>query len=144
MTPLVLDICKLTDGVTVTEAVAVLLLATGSGSAVTPPGELSERATLAVLMKAVEVGVPALSTLTVKDSVWLVNGNSALIVQVPVLPDVVNVPTVVVGVGEAANARVGGNTSRYNTWKAARGPLLRATMVNVPVEPTTVGGVSVL
>lgn len=67
----------------------------------------------------------------------------ALIVHVPVLPEVVKVPAVAVGAGPA-NASVGGNTSRYCTWNAVRGPLLRAVMVKVPVEPTMVGGLSVL
>ena len=106
---------KFADAVTTADAVAVLLLATESGSGVMPPGEFSARTTLAVLMNEVEVGVAAVSTLTVKDSVWVVNGNMALIVQVPVLPDVAKVPAVATGAGLAANARVGGSTSWYCT-----------------------------
>ena len=68
----------------------------------------------------------------------------ALIVQVPVLPDVAKEPAAATGAGLAANARVGGSTSWYCTWNAVRGPLLRAVIVNVPVEPTIVSGVRVL
>ena len=111
--PLTLVMPKFTDAVTTADAVAVLLPGTGSGKGVTPLGEFSERCTLAVLTNEVEVGVAAESTLTVNVSVSAVSGNSALMVQVPVFPDVVNVPAVALGAGLAINASVGGNTSRY-------------------------------
>ena len=136
---LVLLMRKSADAVTAADAVATLLLGTESGSGVTPLGEFNARRTLAVLINEVEVGVAAVNTLTVNDSVCVVSGKMALIVQVPVLPEVAKLPAVALGAGLAANAKVGGNTSRYCTWKAARGPLLRAVIVNVPVEPTNVG-----
>ena len=112
---LVLLIRKSADAVTAADAVATLLLATKSGSGVLPVGEFSARRTLAVLMNEVEVGVAAVSTLTVKDNVWVVSGKMALIVQVPVLPDVAKEPAVATGAGLAANASVVGSTSRYCT-----------------------------
>ena len=86
----------------------------------------------------------ALNTLTVKLKVAVVSGSRGLNVQVPLLPDVVKVPAVAVGAGVGAKAKVGGRTSRYTTENAARGPLLRAAMVKVPVDPTMVGGAGVL
>ena len=113
--PFVLVMRKSADGVTTAEAVAVLLPGTGSGKGVMPPGEFSERSTLAVLTNDVDVGVAAVNTLTVNDKVCVVSGNIALMVHVPVLPEVVKVPAVALGAGLAANASVGGKISRYCT-----------------------------
>ena len=112
---LVLLIRKSADAVTAADAVATLLLLTKSGSGVMPLGEFNARKTLAVLMNEVEVGVAAVNTLTVNDNVCVVSGKMALIVQVPVLPDMAKVPAVATGAGLAANARVGGSTSWYCT-----------------------------
>ena len=70
-----------------------------------------------MVMRAVKVAMllVLLVRITVKDNVWLVSGKIALIVQVPVLPDVAKVPAVATGAGLAANARVGGSTSWYCT-----------------------------
>ena len=153
---LTLVMSKLNDAVTTVttaDAVAVLLPGTGSGKGVTPLGEFSERCTLAVLTNEVEVGVAARSTLIVivivniNVNVSAVSGNSALmvqVVQVPVFPDVVNVPAVALGAGLATKASVGGSTSRYRTLNAPRRPLLRATVVKVPVDPANVGVLSAL
>ena len=70
-----------------------------------------------MVMRAVKVAMVLvlLIRITVKDNVWLVSGKIALIVQVPVLPDVAKEPAVATVAGLAANARVGGSTSWYCT-----------------------------